>query len=374
MTYKLIKEYPNCGVKLGNEVILFGNEYKASVKDGQRLNFCKDEIENHPEFWKKVETEKTYSDSIMAFANALFASTLLVIEESPTIEEVMQECIRRFPKGSRVKSATNGEIHTISTKQFIKPKKDDWFEGVYYYGCSNSIYAMIEGKPRGFCLYNRGKYAELVEELKQDWEITYFKNNGRTIGVLDDKAFSGLLLKEFLIDEESSIHSIRIKSDGEVFTVGDRTNEGVIKEFQYCKDGRIIISFVDGFPRYLDAKGSTHKLSKLKPLLKTEDGFDIYEGDYYFSVTKDSLFRGGLTYNGKFVAEPINGGKFSNPESCIIFSTKEATEEYILLNKLCLSIKDVQSIYTSAKEGWRKNGNGETYFQKLKELVKSKNI
>jgi hypothetical protein len=316
----------------------------------------------------------------MAFANALFASTLLVIEESPTIEEVMQECIRRFPKGSKVKSATNGEIHTICTKQFIKPKKDDWFEGVYYYGCSDSIYAMIEGKPRGFCLYNEGKYAELVEEPKQDWEILSFKRAGGeyegTIFNLDSKTnlynptfrYSNLTLDHCLQDG-FKINSIRIKSDGEVFTVGDRTNEGVIKEFQYCKDGRLIISFVDGFPRYLDAKGSTHKLSKLKPLLKTEDGVDIYEGDYYFSVLKKDLI-----YNGKFVAEPINGGKFSNPESCIIFSTKEAAEEYILLNKPCLSIKDVQSIYTSAKEGWRKNGNGEFYFEKLVSIVKSKNI
>jgi hypothetical protein len=360
MTYKLIKEYPNCSIKLGGKVHRSTlGMYIPETTIESRAAFSKYEIENHPEFWKKVETEKTYSDSIMAFANALFASTLLAIEESPTIEEVMQECIRRFPKGSKVKSATNGEIHTICTKQFIKPKKDDWFEGVYYYGCSNSIYAVIEGKTKGFCLYNRGKYAELVEEPKQDWEITYFKNNGRTIGVLDDKAFSGLLLKEFLIDEESSIHSIRIKSDGEVFTVGDRTNEGVIKEFQYCKDGRLIISFVDGLPRYLDAKGSTHKLSKLKPLLKTEDGVDIYEGDYYFSVLKKDLI-----YNGRFVAEPINGGKFSNPESCIIFSTKEAAEEYILLNKPCLSYNNIMEAYKDL------NLSG-TY---LKELVKSKNI
>lgn len=51
---------------------------------------------------------------------------------------------------------------------------------------------------------------------------------------------------------------------------------------------------------------------------------------------------------------------------------KGSAEEFYILNRPCLSIKDVQSIYVSAREGYKKNGNEAEYFDKLKQLVKSK--
>lgn len=59
-----------------------------------------------------------------------------------------------------------------------------------------------------------------------------------------------------------------------------------------------------------------------------------------------------------------------NPQYRLIFRDLEKLKEYLILNKPCLSIKDVQSIYISAKEGYKKGTNGINYFEELKKLVK----
>ena len=49
----------------------------------------------------------------------------------------------------------------------------------------------------------------------------------------------------------------------------------------------------------------------------------------------------GDRQNGTYTAEKVNWGKFTNPETMLVFSTKEAAEEYINLKKPYLSNKDV---------------------------------
>jgi len=74
----------------------------------------------------------------------------------------MLECIKRFPKGSKVKCAKTAKIHTIADS-FVEPTQNDWFEGVYYYGYDyNSILAIENNAPRGFYLYYKGEFAEKV--------------------------------------------------------------------------------------------------------------------------------------------------------------------------------------------------------------------
>jgi len=69
-----------------------------------------------------------------------------------------------------------------------------------------------------------------------------------------------------------------------------------------------------------------------QPLFITEDGVDIFAGDFYTIVTNDLFESRTLVAMGN----EINNIKR--------FSTKKAAENYIKMNKPCLSLNDVLSI------------------------------
>lgn len=82
------------------------------------------------------------------------------------------------------------------------------------------------------------------------------------------------------------------------------------------------------------------KLEKIKqPLFTTTDGKDIYDNDLYWTV--DSLFT--IWYSGA-ASEIFDSGK---NKSCKYFSTEEAAKEYIVMNKLCLSVNDFVSLWNT---------------------------
>jgi hypothetical protein len=133
------------------------------------------------------------------------------------------------------------------------------------------------------------------------------------------------------------IYSIKRLSDSEIFTVGDEIEFnihytpkkaiGTISEFIIYGNK---IGFVDSDRKYnslLDIIGNKIK----KPLFTTEDGVDIFEEDKaymvcpYWRVDEYEISKNTAT-DRKW------------------FSTKEAAEEYILMNKPCLSINDIKSI------------------------------
>jgi len=336
--YKLIKTYP-------------GSPELGTVVDENSPHNLYQLCINEPEFWKIVTTK----------------------------EEIMQECIKRFPKGSIVKCARYGTIHKIA-KEFVTPGEKDWFEGVYYYGYSsehNSILAIIDNAITGFYLYY-DKYAELIELPEKEYEILsirYQYNN--CIYRWDGKKFKYLLgvieldtvLKGYVgiyeKGHEIYIHSVKRLSDGEIFSIGDEINNSESSKLLNTK----IESFCLNDIYMVKTTSGTQKLESLEhrkqPIFKTEDGVEIFEGDYYYSVLKKDLL-----YNGKFKVETINGGRFSNPESCVTFSTKEKAENYILFNKPCLSIKEIALVIGYC--------NNTTYVdldlltEKLKELVKER--
>lgn len=157
------------------------------------------------------------------------------------------------------------------------------------------------------------------------------------------------------------IHSVKRLSDGEVFTVGDKIKG-------YDNDNGFIISHIwigssndlvlanypknaKGFNRSCFIKGAI----KVKtPLFTTEDGVDVYEGDKVFGIDRNwKVFEFNALCK-------IDNELFKR------FSTKEAAEEYVLMNKLCLSINEVMNITYNPTETFTSTSN------KLKELVKSK--
>jgi len=98
------------------------------------------------------------------------------------------------------------------------------------------------------------------------------------------------------------------------------------------------------------------KVKEPIPLFITSDKVSLYnEDDEYFRVYDDYSY-------GKF--------KVKNKPSYEVtatFSTKEAAEEYILMNKPCLSVMDLKTHFNS-----HHFGEGEYQLKRLKELAKSK--
>ena len=208
-----------------------------------------------------------------------------------------------------------------------------------------------------YCNWNE-YYQEVVEK---DYEIlSVITNNNKFI----EKVYN----QDATIEPYWKIHSVKRK-DGEIFTIGDIvTNKGeIINEFEII-DNKLKVWFIH--PSYsCPSKPKNNRsitgcgnmnfnwlknIVKIKqPLFTTEDGVDIYEGDYSYGV-----------HNSKFDIVKIKHiSTVYVGDNFIEFSTKEKAEEYILLNKPCLSYNEVLKAVSI------KNKNT---FETLKILVKSK--
>jgi hypothetical protein len=130
-----------------------------------------------------------------------------------------------------------------------------------------------------------------------------------------------------------SIESVKRLSDGEVFTVGDicspigkeSNNIHPINKIWICDPGYLRLSSVNY------SLGINDIQKAKKPLFTTKDGKDVYITDSYYLITADwkicycsDFSEGDLSFN--------------------CFSTKEAAEEYVLMNKPCLSITDINRL------------------------------
>lgn len=197
------------------------------------------------------------------------------------------------------------------------------------------------------------------EIIEKEWKIITLKYVRDNSDLITEEELIVLWLKGQNISSYS-IHSVKRLSDGEVFTVGDNTSSGVIVSFDI---NSTIMNVVFGPNRHSICNSGFAKIKK-EPLFTTEDGVEIFEGDTIFSVEHtyykiDDKIAG--IYKGSNKNHPVehwyNSDKY--------FSTKEAAEEYILLNKPVLSINDFYSFSLCQAEE-------ENTHNKLKALVKSR--
>lgn len=197
-------------------------------------------------------------------------------------------------------------------------------------------------------------WEEIVEKNYQILQITLTGSFGHYISNVSE--YSDTYINSLLACKGNYIHSVRRLSDGEVFTVGDNirlnpvgTPVYTIKQI-YMLDDSIIFEHDVGSIFLKNA-------IKSKVLFRTEDGVDIFEKDRPWYVSKDKFKITGT-------ADLIMNINFHPSKNYLYFSTKEAAEEYILMNKSCLSVKDILKRFN----GRWSEANDTT----LKELVKSK--
>ena len=89
------------------------------------------------------------------------------------------------------------------------------------------------------------------------------------------------------------------------------------------------------------------------PILTTEDGVDIYEGDSYWYIPKGTTEI--VEIDSSIIGEDFAGGDLD-------FSTEELAREHVLMNTACLSIEDVIKTVDYINKGGRAEEN-------LKDLV-----
>jgi len=148
------------------------------------------------------------------------------------------------------------------------------------------------------------------------------------------------------VQMKSPILSVKRLSDGEVFrdkeVVGDIDGRhATIYGFQEKRDW-------DGGVRVYTHKEKIHGLAlsvikklppqEKKPLFTTEDGKGIFEGDEYWYVNYGKVNDTYKMVGGPFKCAYANA--ITDYEMCLNFSTKEAADEYVLLNQPIYSVWD----------------------------------
>jgi hypothetical protein len=214
---------------------------------------------------------------------------------------------------------------------------------------------------KGDRVYNPENYPEFWEKIvKKDYKVLSFELNKKIFKLDENKnkyfAEDGNYANYVEMLNDNKIISICRLSDGEIFTIGDRLygydlgRSVELTMFKIDKDKCLVGHRDLGLINIKNCK-------KVKqPLFTTKDGVEKYQGDKIYSHSNWKLWE----YN-------ITDGDIS---PLCWFSTKEAAETFILMNKPCLSIKEICPIIGKC--------NNNTYIdldkltEKLKELVKSK--
>jgi hypothetical protein len=231
------------------------------------------------------------------------------------------------------------------------------------YPGSPELGTIVEHKKGTNMYFFNGLQICYPDDFPEFWEeVTGYKDY--EILILSTDCFTGITnrtidIQAFLEKSEGTknwtIHSVKRLNDGEIFTIGDEISnseypdeyKGKISRFE-IEDSKLLV-FYYGFD-YIES------IQKVKPVLfTTHDGVDVREGDrvWYFD-------QGYKLWDSK--ADP----KYHNGEQRFhYFSTKEAAEKYILMNKpLNLSIREICNFQGSMDSVFL-----EDY---LKKLVKSK--
>lgn len=223
----------------------------------------------------------------------------------------------------------------------------------------------------------------LKEQTKADWEIISIILDSKLMYVKDvvlyesmrlsvsanvnDKFNTDLDTWDYIFNKRaSSIHSVQRISDGEIFTVGDKiTDQTHINKAYTIEAIRINENYSGNLLIVINVKNNygiaLKEAQKAIPLFKTEDGVNVYEPGDYYSI------RGLFTLCREYVESKAKAN-YHIKEGYKYFSTKEAAEDYILMNKPILSVQELAAYLDSVPE----TRNIPDVIQEFKKLAQQK--
>lgn len=207
---------------------------------------------------------------------------------------------------------------------------------------------------------------------EQDYEIIsfYSDSNKRIFTVKELKVSNPMfMLMNYVENNAWHIHSVKRVSDGEIFTIGDKVK---------CWDGIKTIERVFLHKSNIDKLGfwmigqtgpdiSSYTLEHIQktkqPLFTTEDGVDIFEGDtvWHTNLNPNLKIYSSIVKNKTPITTSVKG----------LYSTKKAAENYIKMNKPCLSLQEITELwYELYNESMKVGYKG--YYNELTKIVKQK--
>ena len=242
--------------------------------------------------------------------------------------------IVEYPIGTKVH---NSQTNTTYTK-----KEDGWYKPSEKTGYNDEMII-------------KSHYINIIEDkvVEKDYEILEVKGKYGAVSSYIEILDSDL--------KDKTIFKIKRLSDGEIFTIGDITNYDIIKKIKVNNDSFCIIT--KDYDLWNKSKTIVNFCKQ--PIFKTEDCVDIFEGDNIYWVNINTFEKVNCNKYNDDLGEISIKSLLSKKYECkaVGFSTKEKAEEYILLNKPCLSYNEV----LNATKIRNKNT-----FETLKDLVKSK--
>jgi hypothetical protein len=164
----------------------------------------------------------------------------------------------------------------------------------------------------------------------------------------------------YLLDSRYIIHSVKRKSDGEIFTIGDRVSVNTtnydsrysccsqmgklftIENFLLSKDLSNFPSAPIGMYVYYNNFNITiNYLNKVRvPLFTTEDNVPIYEGDEYWYI---------FDTNPTLINHSMSAIPLERRSDIKRFSTKQAAKEHIVKNTVLFVTDDGVNLYKGDK-------------------------
>ena len=328
--YKLIKQYPGSAA-LGTI---------AQPNDLLQHDF----FEKYSEYWEEVKdhayqfisfSSNRWSDRLATLdENGRYATLagsvgwtlqeLLEVGASVKSGDVKIHSVKRlsdgeiFTIGDKAKTTGKDHSHTITSfriKQYCIGKDSN---NNYLYDGIDKIWIDWEDK----CGGNWLEFTEKV--IEKDFEIL----------------ISRVVPQEILSVKRLSDGEVFTVGDKFKANIG---NSEVIRTIQRIKveGDRITIHHENGDLTNRKSSGIFHAIKKAKqPIFLTHDGKDIFEGDKVWYVNKHSQFIG---IDGSFIATST---VHFNSDLIAYFLTKEAAEDYIRKSKVLFTTEDGVAIYS----------------------------
>lgn len=259
---------------------------------------------------KKTGEIVTYKDGVIK------SGTFVLDMGCEPSSEYWEEMKESYPIGTKVRDWL-GKIY--------EKKEDGWFRSI-------ALLALNESE------IGEGKYYQVIEEPKKDYEILSYKQN--ISNRLYKKDFDGdfvadngwSLSKPINKHSNISIHSVRRLSDNFVITLGDyckteKGSSGEVTTIEFCGNGELRIGSDKKY--YV----GINDVVKSEVLFRTKDDVEIREGDKVYGVSIDwNVFSGVVQKDNRYHTEEWKHGKFS---------TEEAAKEYLMWNKPYYSLSQI---------------------------------
>jgi len=348
--FELVQWYPSLKdyFKEG-DVVECNSKFVDYVKEGDNVTIPRKEVENNPDFWKKLEDFKVLSFKVLKDGQVSVKNDVIShckhnvytgVESmgTYTYDYLMEK--DRF-KIYSVERLSDNEVFTVGDEVIDTVNNRRTVDRISVYnGVDDNLKGVLQIHfTKGNWMDGYWDYLNNIEHApvkpNKEYEILSFKK--KISGKIYHKLWDGrygyvdrtMSIRRSTLDEMLSydmydIHSVKRLSDGAVFTVGDdvqvtyRDDRGRIDEIQineYHRGGLVVV--LDGIRFSI----LNIKHADKQSLFTTEDGVGIYEGDDYWII--DVKYKNGTVVQKTTAVDAPLVDHFKR------FSTKEKAEEWI---------------------------------------------